>query len=108
MDKSYDFFFFFQAEDGIRDVAVTGVQTCALPISARHREVHPQDGGARRRAAGARCVPGRAEAPRGDAASRPAGAAAPAATRAAAAVRRPRPLAAAPTARTKAAGAKAG
>ena len=26
--------FFFQAEDGIRDVAVTGVQTCALPISA--------------------------------------------------------------------------
>src|SRR5216684_8165560 len=26
------FFFFFQAEDGIRDVAVTGVQTCALPI----------------------------------------------------------------------------
>src|SRR2546422_3629709 len=27
-------FFFFQAEDGIRDVAVTGVQTCALPISA--------------------------------------------------------------------------
>src|SRR5256884_3781937 len=28
-------FFFFQAEDGIRDVAVTGVQTCALPIS-RH------------------------------------------------------------------------
>src|SRR2546429_4622846 len=25
-------FFFFQAEDGIRDVAVTGVQTCALPI----------------------------------------------------------------------------
>src|SRR2546422_1855754 len=28
------FFFFFQAEDGIRDVAVNGVQTCALPISA--------------------------------------------------------------------------
>src|SRR2546429_6875143 len=28
----YFFFFFFQAEDGIRDVAVTGVQTCALPI----------------------------------------------------------------------------
>src|SRR2546429_292881 len=26
--------FFFQAEDGIRDVAVTGVQTCALPISS--------------------------------------------------------------------------
>ena len=26
------YFFFFQEEDGIRDVAVTGVQTCALPI----------------------------------------------------------------------------
>src|SRR5690349_24380220 len=29
------FFFFFQAEDGIRDLYVTGVQTCALPISYR-------------------------------------------------------------------------
>src|SRR5699024_11822730 len=28
------FFFFFQAEDGIRDRNVTGVQTCALPISS--------------------------------------------------------------------------
>src|SRR5690606_40547522 len=28
----YVFFFFFQAEDGIRDFHVTGVQTCALPI----------------------------------------------------------------------------
>src|SRR5438034_1377350 len=28
-------FFFFQAEDGIRDHCVTGVQTCALPISRR-------------------------------------------------------------------------
>src|SRR3712207_6922689 len=27
-------FFFFQAEDGIRDIGVTGVQTCALPILA--------------------------------------------------------------------------
>src|SRR5947209_13549680 len=27
--------FFFQAEDGIRDIGVTGVQTCALPISKR-------------------------------------------------------------------------
>ena len=26
-------YFFFQAEDGIRDIGVTGVQTCALPIS---------------------------------------------------------------------------
>src|SRR5438309_3159146 len=29
------FFFFFQAEDGIRDGTVTGVQTCALPICCR-------------------------------------------------------------------------
>src|SRR5712691_12765567 len=40
----YIFFFFFQAEDGIRDLTVTGVQTCALPISLeiiplRHRTV---------------------------------------------------------------------
>src|SRR5256885_11474921 len=31
------FFFFFQAEDGIRDYKVTGVQTCALPIC---RDLH--------------------------------------------------------------------
>src|SRR3712207_8410695 len=30
-------FFFFQAEDGIRDIGVTGVQTCALPISVQRR-----------------------------------------------------------------------
>src|SRR3989475_3038136 len=30
-------FFFFQAEDGIRDLTVTGVQTCALPICPTHR-----------------------------------------------------------------------
>src|SRR5260370_21438261 len=39
-----DVFFFFQAEDGIRDSSVTGVQTCALPISvsevARRRWRH--------------------------------------------------------------------
>src|SRR5687768_7786969 len=34
-------FFFFQAEDGIRDVAVTGVQTCALPISGVVRDLLP-------------------------------------------------------------------
>src|SRR3989475_796415 len=33
----YVFFFFFQAEDGIRVWTVTGVQTCALPISSRVR-----------------------------------------------------------------------
>src|SRR5215211_8773180 len=32
--------FFFQAEDGIRDHCVTGVQTCALPISVRAQEAH--------------------------------------------------------------------
>src|SRR2546427_8618484 len=32
-------FFFFQAEDGIRDLTVTGVQTCALPISPAHAHV---------------------------------------------------------------------
>src|SRR2546422_3226749 len=37
------FFFFFQAEDGIRDVAVTGVQTCALPISMKLFEAQSQE-----------------------------------------------------------------
>src|SRR5690606_40334174 len=31
--SQFSFYFFFQAEDGIRDFHVTGVQTCALPIS---------------------------------------------------------------------------
>src|SRR5256885_4083572 len=35
-----DYFFFFQAEDGIRDYKVTGVQTCALPISGSIRRLH--------------------------------------------------------------------
>src|SRR5690625_7641968 len=35
------FLFFFQAEDGIRDGHVTGVQTCALPISAATHPVAP-------------------------------------------------------------------
>src|SRR2546430_8826649 len=30
--SGWNLFFFFQAEDGIRDLTVTGVQTCALPI----------------------------------------------------------------------------
>src|SRR5205809_7330046 len=34
-ESRYAEVFFFQAEDGIRDVAVTGVQTCALPISEK-------------------------------------------------------------------------
>src|SRR2546429_679572 len=37
------YFFFFQAEDGIRDVAVTGVQTCALPISALAQNLRHAD-----------------------------------------------------------------
>src|SRR2546430_8824099 len=36
------FFFFFQAEDGIRDLTVTGVQTCALPICQRQEEFAQQ------------------------------------------------------------------
>src|SRR5256885_12218374 len=35
------FFFFFQAEDGIRDYKVTGVQTCALPIYSALKELDP-------------------------------------------------------------------
>src|SRR3712207_8894742 len=34
------FSFFFQAEDGIRDIGVTGVQTCALPICNTSQECH--------------------------------------------------------------------
>src|SRR5437667_8142757 len=36
------FFFFFQAEDGIRDRDVTGVQTCALPISSPGRQLEAE------------------------------------------------------------------
>src|SRR2546427_5280474 len=46
------FFFFFQAEDGIRDLTVTGVQTCALPISVLRQtilaHVQPHAGEGRR------------------------------------------------------------
>src|SRR3989454_5279453 len=38
------FFFFFQAEDGIRDYKVTGVQTCALPISPTSSPSRARDG----------------------------------------------------------------
>src|SRR2546429_2511848 len=38
----YNFVFVVQAEDGIRDVAVTGVQTCALPICAGVRAPRPR------------------------------------------------------------------
>src|SRR5256886_16648015 len=39
------FYFFFQAEDGIRDLTVTGVQTCALPISDGMLYAGTGDGG---------------------------------------------------------------
>src|SRR5256886_12619056 len=42
------FFFFFQAEDGIRDLTVTGVQTCALPISHPARPALPRGSDHRR------------------------------------------------------------
>src|SRR2546426_11174437 len=41
--------FFFQAEDGIRDYKVTGVQTCALPISPELAVSHPLTGRVARR-----------------------------------------------------------
>src|SRR5205085_6614945 len=40
------FFFFFQAEDGIRDLTVTGVQTCALPIYRAVRRSRERERGA--------------------------------------------------------------
>src|SRR5690625_7575804 len=58
------FFFFFQAEDGIRDGHVTGVQTCALPISQLScAPTWPP--GSRRRAAWAAVAPGAPAAPAG-------------------------------------------
>src|SRR5436309_12225405 len=58
-------FFFFQAEDGIRDFHVTGVQTCALPIShadrprqpGRDRSERPAPPANGRRRSATRCVP---------------------------------------------------
>src|SRR2546429_474284 len=47
-------FFFFQAEDGIRDVAVTGVQTCALPISRLSGGLTPETVSRLARGAGSR------------------------------------------------------
>src|SRR2546429_6823220 len=53
------YFFFFQAEDGIRDVAVTGVQTCALPISRASRAARRVGaGGAARDETGLRALAG--------------------------------------------------
>src|SRR5207248_7410955 len=57
-------FFFFQAEDGIRDRTVTGVQTCALPISS------PAGRRAARAAAPAACAPAGTRAAPGTGTSR--------------------------------------
>src|SRR3989337_2181139 len=56
------FFFFFQAEDGIRDATVTGVQTCALPIWPRDGsgELHLLPGTQRTQDDAARCFTRRA------------------------------------------------
>src|SRR5256885_6838214 len=43
IDMGIHFFFFFQAEDGIRDYKVTGVQTCALPICLRAAAHEPAE-----------------------------------------------------------------
>src|SRR5437762_438919 len=53
-EVSLFFFFFFQAEDGIRDTSVTGVQTCALPIYGRLAPRSPPRCSTRR---GSRCEP---------------------------------------------------
>src|SRR3989442_12042507 len=56
---TFSAFFFFQAEDGIRDADVTGVQTCALPISSLrlywHAPVESKRGAVACRIGGADC-----------------------------------------------------
>src|SRR6266536_1304189 len=66
-------FFFFQAEDGIRDPLVTGVQTCALPITGRpaRRRGRGRTSAAGRCPARRRAAPPRATAPRSRPARRP-------------------------------------
>src|SRR5256886_7694137 len=61
-------FFFFQAEDGIRDLTVTGVQTCALPICRQaHRNLAQRgnNGGESRAAPGFDALVGQADLLRG-------------------------------------------
>src|SRR3954449_13637930 len=53
--------FFLQAEDGIRDESLTGVQTCALPISPPYRTGPPLRDPALERVAHAHDVAGRSE-----------------------------------------------
>src|SRR5256886_5776545 len=47
-EHCWNYVFFFQAEDGIRDLTVTGVQTCALPISIGGLPPTGEDGRDRR------------------------------------------------------------
>src|SRR2546426_1536423 len=56
-DTFYFVFFFFQAEDGIRDYKVTGVQTCALPISPARPDVQHSLPRPNRRQASRRAAP---------------------------------------------------
>src|SRR2546430_7011625 len=57
-DVVHVYFFFFQAEDGIRDLTVTGVQTCALPISRGQGGVHGVRSRRPRRLVRPRAAPG--------------------------------------------------
>src|SRR5438034_5275253 len=71
--RLFFFFFFFQAEDGIRDHCVTGVQTCALPISGgrarrRTRPRAPLAGSTRGWNGGLACTEQRSKARRPEAA----------------------------------------
>src|SRR2546430_5293206 len=59
-------FFFFQAEDGIRDLTVTGVQTCALPISRGNRADGWRGAGGRAGAISGRDRAQRVRGPTGD------------------------------------------
>src|SRR2546430_3090355 len=76
--RVFKFFFFFQAEDGIRDLTVTGVQTCALPIYRPLAAAAPPARGDRTRrelpplAGGAAAASGRSARPNGVAAQRAA------------------------------------
>src|SRR5256885_7126004 len=70
-------FFFFQAEDGIRDYKVTGVQTCALPIWNKHfagtsNPAKRKDQSSPNRSSNRRAPPGRSTAHSRQAVLRPA------------------------------------
>src|SRR2546429_2367656 len=54
-------FFFFQAEDGIRDYKLTGVQTCALPICRWREHMHARSIERAKERAARRRIPGRAK-----------------------------------------------